>query len=190
MQKRRQLIDNGNNACLYCGVAERNEHMIMCQDPKALFHQSRRLTALTVWLFKTHGGSEAIKIWLAQVSHIMHGHQEQFQPTFLKTALEAIKGQIREALTQQNLLDAKLTIFAVIWASNGVQFWDHSQESTTEQGTRANYGLKRLFPFYGDLPRERGGPRMTNYTTGKTMISAIRSEQNNSTDIETTKRNM
>jgi len=44
----------------------------------------------------------------------MHGHQEQFQPTFLKTASEAIKGQIREALTQQNLLDAKLTIFAVI----------------------------------------------------------------------------
>ena len=112
--EKRQLIDNGNNACPYCGVAEHNEHMIMCQEPKTLFYQSRRLTILTVGMFKSHGGSEATKIWLAQVRHIMHGHQENFQPMFSKKVSEAIKGQIREALTQHNLLDAKLTIFAVI----------------------------------------------------------------------------
>ena len=84
--------------------------MIMCQEPKTLFYQSRRLTILTVGMFKSHGGSEATKIWLAQVRHIMHGHQENFQPMFSKKVSEAIKGQIREAPTQENLLGAKFTI--------------------------------------------------------------------------------
>ena len=40
----------------------------------------------------------------------MHGHQENFQPMFSKKVSEAIKGQIREAPTQENLLGAKFTI--------------------------------------------------------------------------------
>jgi hypothetical protein len=84
--------------------------MMMCQDTKALFHHFRRLKALAVGMFKNQGGSEATKIWLAQVQHFMQGQQEPFQPIFSSTVSEAIKGPIREALMGQNSLDTKLTL--------------------------------------------------------------------------------
>ena len=108
--KRRRLIDNGNNACLYCGLAEHNEHMMMCQDTKALFHQRQRITVLTAGIFKNQGSRKVTKVWLAQVKNFMHNQLGTFQPILSNTASESIKGPIREALTHQNKMGAKLNL--------------------------------------------------------------------------------
>ena len=105
------------------------------------------------------------------------GHQEQFQPTFSKTVSEAIKGEIREALTQQTSLGDKLTIHGYMSIKWRTVLGPQSGENHGKRD-QIKHLLKRLFPFYGDLPRERGGPeRQTCFITEKRRYSAIRSER-------------
>ena len=84
--------------------------MMMCQDTKALFHQRQRITVLTAGIFKNQGSRKVTNVWLAQVKNFMHNQLGTFQPILSNTASESIKGPIREALTHQNKMGAKLNL--------------------------------------------------------------------------------
>ena len=44
--KRRKLINDGNDECPHCGLKENNEHILVCRHPCSFYNQGIRLTAL------------------------------------------------------------------------------------------------------------------------------------------------
>ena len=107
---RRKMIEQGKDECPYCGFLEQNEHMLLCQNTKAVYHQGGRVTAMTTQLHRHQGGQATTTFWIGLLKHIMQAKQGQYIPKSLQTSQTLQKKILHEAVEHQLELGAKLTL--------------------------------------------------------------------------------
>ena len=89
---RRKMIEQGKDECPYCGFLEQNEHMLLCQNTKAVYHQGGRVTAMTTQLHQHQGGQATTTIWIGiLLKHIMQAKQGQYIRKFPPNTLDFIQ---------------------------------------------------------------------------------------------------